>query len=507
MKKSVIWILVCVMAIAFFGLLSMQLKYFSIFIKERSTQFDESIRRSLYQVSVNLELDATKKYLDKSYQEFQKKQNVVSGDEMTYQQNYITVTPDGNFALQTTTTVRSKSSFGGTSSGSNGISRSFMSMQEEQTKNFLHNQDNVYAVISQLTRVPNTLPIEERVGFRALEGMIRSELKSSGIEQPFFYEVVDKNDKALYQQTGFENHGSDSAYPQVLFPNDPPNKFVYLKVYFPSKDDYLYSEITFLIPALLFTFILLVTFIIMIIMVVRQKRLSEMKSDFMNNMTHELKTPVSTISLAAQMLKDTNVSKSPDVFKHISSVIGDETERLSFQVEKVLQMSLFEKQQATLKIKELDANDIIVHVASTFQLKVEKFGGHIDIDLQATESTIKADKMHFTNVLFNLLDNAVKYRREDVDLELMIRSWNSGNKIYISVEDNGIGIKKEAVKRIFDRFYRVSTGNLHDVKGFGLGLAYVHKIVTDHKGTIKAESELGKGTKFIICLPYVTERN
>lgn len=506
MKKSVIWILVCIMAVAFFGLLSMQLKYFSIFIKERSTQFDESIRRSLYQVSVNLELDATKKYLDKSYQEYQKKQNVVPVEEITYQQNYIMATPDG-ISLQTTTTVRSKGSFGGKTTGSNGISKSFMSMQEEQTKNFLHNQENVYAVISQLTRVPNTLPIEERVDFRGLEGLIRSELKSAGIEQPFFYEVVDKNDKALYRQTGFEKGGNDQAYPQVLFPNDPPNKFVYLKVYFPSKDDYLYSEITFLIPALLFTFILLVTFIIMIIMVVRQKRLSEMKNDFMNNMTHELKTPVSTISLAAQMLKDTNVSKSPDVFKHISSVIGDETERLSFQVEKVLQMSLFEKQQATLKIKELDVNDIIVHVASTFQLKVEKFGGQIDIDLQATESTIKADKMHFTNVLFNLLDNAVKYRREDVDLELMIRSWNAGNKVYVSVEDNGIGIKKESLKRIFDRFYRVSTGNLHDVKGFGLGLAYVHKIVTDHKGTIKAESELGKGTKFIICLPYIVDRN
>ncbi|MDL2303628.1 ATP-binding protein, partial [Dysgonomonas sp. OttesenSCG-928-D17] len=171
--------------------------------------------------------------------------------------------------------------------------------------------------------------------------------------------------------------------------------------------------------------------------------------------------------------------------------------------EKVLQMSLFEKQKATLKMKELDANDIVVNVANTFQLKVEKFGGNLDIDLEATDSTIDADKMHFTNVLFNLLDNAVKYRREDVPLELMIRTWNNNNKLYISVEDNGIGIKKEFVKKIFERFYRVSTGNRHDVKGFGLGLAYVRKIVEDHKGTIKAESEMGKGTKFIICLPLM----
>lgn len=228
-----------------------------------------------------------------------------------------------------------------------------------------------------------------------------------------------------------------------------------------------------------------------------------MKSDFMNNMTHELKTPVSTISLAAQMLKDGSITKSPEVFKHISGVINDETERLSLQVEKVLQMSLFEKQKATLKMKELDANDIVVSVANTFQIKVEKFGGNLDIDLQATDSTIEADKMHITNVLFNLLDNAVKYRKEDVPLELMIRTWNNNNKLYIAIEDNGIGIKKEYVKKIFERFYRVSTGNRHDVKGFGLGLAYVRKIVEDHKGTIKAESEVGKGTKFIICLPIM----
>lgn len=230
-----------------------------------------------------------------------------------------------------------------------------------------------------------------------------------------------------------------------------------------------------------------------------------MKSDFMNNMTHELKTPVSTISLAAQMLKDPSITKSPDVFKHISGVINDETKRLSFQVEKVLQMSLFEKQKATLKFKEMAVDDIIVNVANTSQLKVEKLGGHLDIDLQATDTTVNIDEMHFTNVLFNLLDNAMKYRKEDTPLELMVRTWNNKNstKLFISVEDNGIGIKKEDVKKVFERFYRVSTGNRHDVKGFGLGLAYVKKIVTEHKGIIKAESELGKGTKFIICLPTV----
>ena len=224
-----------------------------------------------------------------------------------------------------------------------------------------------------------------------------------------------------------------------------------------------------------------------------------MKNDFINNMTHELKTPVSTISLAAQMLKDSDITKSPDVFKHISGVINDETKRLSFLVEKVLQMSLFERQKAALKLKEIDANDLVANVANTFVLKVEKYGGTMDIDLQATES-----EMHITNVLFNLMDNAVKYRRPEVPLTLMARTWNENGKLLISVEDNGIGIKKEYLKKVFDRFFRVPTGNVHDVKGFGLGLAYVRKIIEDHKGTIRAESGAGNiGTKFIITLPLI----
>ena len=215
-----------------------------------------------------------------------------------------------------------------------------------------------------------------------------------------------------------------------------------------------------------------------------------MKNDFINNMTHEFKTPISTISLAAQMLKDPAVGKSPTMFQHISGVINDETKRLRFQV--VLQMSMFDRQKATLKNKELDANELIAGVINTFTLKVERYNGKIESELKATNSAIFADEMHITNVIFNLMDNAVKYKRPDADLQLMI-----------SIQDNGIGIKKENLKKIFEKFYRVHTGNLHDVKGFGLGLAYVKKIIMDHKGTIRAESELNVGTKFIIALPLL----
>jgi signal transduction histidine kinase len=279
-------------------------------------------------------------------------------------------------------------------------------------------------------------------------------------------------------------------------------------VYFPTKSAYISSSISFLVPSAIFSGILLLTFTFTIYAIFRQKKLSEMKNDFVNNMTHELKTPVSTISLATQMLRDTNITKNPEVFRHISGVIYDETKRLGFLVEKVLQISLFERQKAMLKLKELDANDLLAGVASTFALKVEKYGGTIDIDLQAEDSAIYADEMHLTNVLFNLLDNAVKYRRTDVPLRLMARTGNENGKLYISIEDNGIGIRKEHLKKIFDRFYRIPTGNVHDVKGFGLGLAYVRKIVEDHGGSIRAEQqdEGMIGTKFIIILPLIKNK-
>jgi two-component system phosphate regulon sensor histidine kinase PhoR len=218
-------------------------------------------------------------------------------------------------------------------------------------------------------------------------------------------------------------------------------------------------------------------------------------------MTHEFKTPISTISLAAQMLQDPAVGKSPAMFKHISGVINDETKRLRFHVEKVLQMSMFERQKATLKMKDLNANELIAGVVNTFKLKAEKNNGTIVTELNADSPWIFVDEMHFTNVIFNLLDNAVKYKKPDGELLLTVRTWNESGKLYISIQDNGIGIKKENLKKIFEKFYRVHTGNLHDVKGFGLGLAYVKKIIQDHRGVIRAESELNVGTKFIIVLP------
>lgn len=522
MKKSTIWILAGVMIIAFIALLFIQVKYIEITFKTRKEQFDESVKRNLSQVSRNLEFDQTLQFIEEDiaesegkYSQYNRPQQGSSNPSSTAtrkRERWTTTNPDGSETIidyditGESVDKPQQGVFISPGHGLNTISKTSYELQQAFSKRYLHEKALQNEVILKIMNRASTKPIEDRVDFRKIDAYIRSELLSnSGLSVPYSFQVVNPNNKVVYSSPGYPDKKDVFVYTQLLFPNDPPSKLNYLKVYFPTRGKYVLSEIDFVVPSLIFTVILLITFIFTVISLFRQKRLSEMKNDFINNMTHELKTPVSTISLAAQMLKDTSITKSPEVFKHVTGVINDETKRLSFQVEKVLQMSLFDKQRATLKLKEKDANDIIVSVANTHVLKVERFGGTLDIDLQAENDTVRIDEMHFTNVLFNLLDNALKYRKEDVPLELMMRTWNDAGKLFISIEDNGIGIKKEYVKKVFDRFYRIPTGNVHDVKGFGLGLAYVHKIVKDHNGTIRAESDLGKGTKFIISLPLITQ--
>ena len=215
-------------------------------------------------------------------------------------------------------------------------------------------------------------------------------------------------------------------------------------------------------------------------------------------MTHEFKTPISTISLAAQMLKDPAVAKSPQMFQHISGVINDETKRLRFQVEKVLQMSMFERQKTMMKLNTVDVNGIITSVMSTFKLKVEKYGGTIEADLEAEDAWVKVDEMHFTDVIFNLLDNAVKFSSDNSSITLET-TVNHG-KVFVSVKDHGTGIPKESLSRIWDRFYKIDASRGKDRKGTGLGLAIVKEIINAHKQNINVISTVGVGTEFIFTL-------
>lgn len=489
------------MALTFSGLLFVQIMYMENMIKMRNEQFSEMVKRSLYCVTTTLEQDETKHFLEEDMKESSSIYDYKSSKSGKFEYSLSGADGLNNYKIDSNIDKQRIEPIG--SDKKTTLNDSYRAMQETLKGQYLYQKGLLNEVILNILSQSSDRPIEERADSATVRKYLMYELENNGIDMPFEFCVANRT-SIIYTSGGYTPSRHDKIFAQTLFPNDPISKMCYLRVYFPTMGDYVFSSIKYMIPSFTFTLILLIIFLYTIIIAFRQKKLTEMKNDFINNMTHELKTPVSTISLAAQMLKDSDITKSPDVFRHISGVINDETKRLGFLVEKVLQMSLFERQKAALKLKELDANDLVANVANTFVLKVEKYGGSLDIDLQATDSNIYVDEMHITNVLFNLMDNAVKYRRPDVPLELMSRTWNENGKLLISVEDNGIGIKKEYLKKVFDRFFRVPTGNVHDVKGFGLGLAYVRKIIEDHKGSIRAEvGNGGVGTKFIITLPLI----
>ncbi len=489
MKKSTIWILTIVMALTFVGLLYVQIMYMEEMIKMREQHFSEGVKRSLYALSTALEQNETKKYLEEDL--------MLVDPNLFASSDPLGLDKKGKYGLENDYKLSKPKQ--------EEMSDKFGEFQEALKGQYLYQKGLLNEVILTILNQSSTRPITERADSAIVKTYLRTELDNNGINLPFEYAIIDRHGRMVYESENYDSSANkEEIFTQTLFPNDPDARRHYMNVYFPDKDKFIFSSVTFMIPAFAFTVILLLIFLLTIIMAFRQKKLSEMKNDFINNMTHEFKTPISTISLAAQMLNDDSVRKSPNMMQHISTVINDETKRLRFQVEKVLQMSMFDRQKATLKLQEVDANSAIYNIVNTFKLKVEKYGGCINASLDAEDPIVNVDEMHFTNVIFNLLDNAVKYRREDTPLELNVVTRNLPNgRIEISIQDNGIGMKKDDLKKIFEKFYRVSTGNRHDVKGFGLGLAYVHKMVTELKGDIRAESELNKGSKFIITLPII----
>ena len=510
MKKSTIWLLAVLMALTLLGLLYIQIMYMESMIRMRDDQFTEGVRRSLYAVSSLLEQDEAKYFLE---------EDVAQVESVSLSSQYGGTSRLGGVKYSFTThsglmgdvTLRANPDkiYNLQRSQADALESSYNSMREELKGQYLYQKGVIDDVIINIMNKAADRPIEERADSTAVRNYLRRELVNNGLELPFEFAVVNRNGHALYQTAGFKSTEStaldNSMFVQSLFRNDPQQVKNYLKVYFPSKTKYILSSVKFMIPSFIFTFILVIVFLYTIILAFRQKKLTEMKNDFINNMTHEFKTPISTISLAAQMLNDASVRKSPAMLQHISGVINDETKRLRFQVEKVLQMSMFDKTKATLRFQDVDANSVISNVINTFRLKVEKYGGRLDAHLDADNAIVNVDEMHFTNVIFNLLDNAVKYRKEDEPLKLGITTRDiPGDRLQITIADNGIGIRKEDLKKIFDKFYRVSTGNRHDVKGFGLGLAYVNKMTGLMGGQIKVDSEFGRGTSFTITLPLLS---
>lgn len=470
MKRWVLWTIGIIMVLSSLSLLYLETRYAGAMVTMRKEQFDENVFRSLDQASRDMEREETIYYL----REF------AGSDSQLLNNNGANLPPGGGFAR--------------------GIAPQ---LQEKVRHAYLYERGVLDEVVMRVLYSASEHSFAERLDNERLQHFLRLSLEGNGITLPFHYIVYDAAGNEVCRDEGYVDEGSDYCYTQTLFRNDPSGKMGVVNVHFPARRDYILGVTGMVLPALFFTILILATFIVTIYLVVRQKRLSEMKNDFIHNLTHEFKTPISTISIAAQMLADRGMKKTEEMYQRYSEVIVAETKRLRFQVEKVLQMSLYDSGNIALNLQPLEVNQLIDGVVETFSLKVRQSGGDIETHLDAMESEVQVDEMHFTNVIFNLMDNALKYRRSDVPLSLVVRTWNEDDKLCVSIQDNGIGIRRDDQKRIFDKFYRVHTGDKHDVKGFGLGLAYVYKMMLLHKGSIRVSSEYGSGTIFTLQLPFI----
>jgi len=508
-KRQYIWILIFLMSVALLGLIVVQFRWIQNAIRVERKKFDFLVEKSLSEIVDKIAEHETVLNIKRETISFSDKNDTYRlsdqvNTKLLDSASHLFTKPQYYIISQDSTFYRLKNHEFDLDTS---ISDKIIS-KEELKANLINKVTNksifVENIVNSLTR--KEINLDKRIDKKNLEAIIKRVFKNNNIDQQYEYAVIKENDKEFFKSAGCNLSSHPKTYEKLLFSDDQlandilDNNYTLL-IYFPNANSNFESLPAIIITSIVLTLIILGIFILTTYIILRQKRLSEIKNDFINNMTHELKTPISTISLASQMLKDSSISDKDKNYTQISSIIEDESKRLGFHVEKVLQMAIIDKNGVDLKCKKISVHELMEQMVNHFNLKINESKGVLNQSYTATRDEVYADELHLSNVFTNLLDNALKYSKEQPAIEVSTRNLNG--HIVISIKDNGIGIKKENQKKIFEKFYRVPTGNIHDVKGFGLGLSYVKKVVEQHKGHIHLISESGKGSEFEIYIPLM----
>ena len=512
MKKKIIIILAVIISIVLSGLIIIQIYWINNALEAKNQQFRVYVNNALTAVVLDMEQQETI-------------ERIVEEIDLPMTDSVVAIVPSQSVLARQLRGYQSESSIP-LLNGQNDVIASLTISREGQKilfysdDEFFYPEEEMPELSSQTLRagitdritnktvmlesimgkiIAETPELSERVDPERINDQIDQTLRRLGISLDYEFAITASSD-TVYRSESFTIESDANKYIRQLFPNDPVPGQNMIYLYFPREKNYLFKQVGFMgISSIIVTLFLIVFSVSNILIILRQKRVSEIRNDFINNMTHELKTPISTISLASQMIGDNSISHKRKDLDKISKILNDESIRLKYQVEKVLQASAFDRGTMKLNLVRTDIHRIINSAIDNFKLQISDTGGILTKELKAIDSSLKIDEAHIFNMISNLLDNAIKYSNETP--QITIKTTDDEKQLTVSISDNGIGIKKDDIKRIFDKFYRVPTGNIHNVKGFGLGLSYVKKIVDEHNGTITVNSQINKGTHFDISLP------
>lgn len=483
MKKQVIVFIIILISLSLTGLVSIQVYWISNAIKVKETSFNRSVHEAITQVIYDLEK------IEMTTQIRQKASFYDRGSTISRSIDSINI-----LYFQELERLQNQSKAVGGSSDSTARARINELLLK---KSSLFND-----VFEDIYTFRHFLDVEQRVTPSLLDSLIRVELVRKGIHTDYEYGLYSSaRDRLVVEKTGqYSRQLLDKSYGFILFPSDAFYEPDYLIIYFPKEKQFILTQMAGMLGiSVVLILIIMISFILTINSVIKEKKLANMKTDFINNMTHEFKTPISTISLACEALSDDDIKNITGISDNYIKIIHDENKRLGIMADKILQTAVLEKGKLKLNLEEVDVHKILVDVIKNIAIQVEINDGTIIKDFQAVSPDIQADKIHVSNVFYNLLENANKYSPKKP--YIVVSTSNVEDGIEIAFKDNGIGISKSDQKKIFEKLYRVSQGDIHNFKGFGLGLSYVKAIVEKHKGHIRLESEVSKGSIFTVYLP------